>query len=180
MLVIPIVVGLVLVGCHAAPETATPISWTPLPIAQATPTSTPVPTQQVLPRTQFCEDDARFLEDITIPDGTIVVPGAELDKRWSVQNSGTCDWGPGYRLVRVVDDPFEGPDSLALYPARSGMAAVWQVVLKAPLVPGDYLSRWQAQDPNGQFFGDEVFLLILVEAPTPTPTVTPLVSPTPQ
>jgi hypothetical protein len=127
-----------------------------------------------------CQDDALFLEDLTIPDGSIITPGAILDKRWSIQNSGTCDWGEDYRLLRLGEDSFEGPQSLALYPARAGSTAVLRVELAAPLTPGDYLSRWQAQSPDGTLFGDVVYVLIVVEAPTPTATVTPLISSTPE
>jgi hypothetical protein len=127
-----------------------------------------------------CQDDALFLEDLTIPDGSIITPGAILDKRWSIQNSGTCDWGEDYRLLRLGEDSFEGPQSLALYPARAGSTAVLRVELYAPLTPGDYLSRWQAQSPDGTLFGDVVYVLIVVEAPTPTATVTPLISSTPE
>lgn len=123
-----------------------------------------------------CLNDARFIEDLTIQDGTIVIPGERIDKRWSVQNSGTCDWGAGYSLVRLGDDPFLGEDEIALYPARAGSSAVWQVILEAPDEPGDYLSHWQAQNPQGYLFGDSVFLLVVVEEPTPVPTATPLIT----
>ena len=109
-----------------------------------------------------CTDDARFVEDLTVPDGESVGPGEKIDKRWSVQNSGSCDWGPDYRLVRLSDDAFGGPDEVALYPARAGTGAVWQVVLEAPESPGEFRSRWQAQAPDGSMFGEDVFLVIVV------------------
>jgi hypothetical protein len=82
-------------------------------------------------------------------------------------------------LIRVGGDEFGGPDALDLYPARAGERAVLRVVLEAPFEPGDYISRWQAQSPGGIQFGDEVYVLVVVEAPTPTPTSTPLVTPVP-
>jgi hypothetical protein len=112
--------------------------------------------------------------DLTVPDGTIVSPGAEIDKRWSVLNAGTCDWVEGYRLVRVGTGAIEGPGELALYPARAGSTAEWQVILQAPEEPGEYLARWRARAPDGSLFGEEVFVLIFVEEPTlvPSPTIT--------
>jgi hypothetical protein len=155
------------------------LSWTPWPTAttrQAAPTSRPsvAPTLR-----ESCSDSARFVEDITIPDGSVVAPGEQLDKRWAIQNSGTCDWGPGYRLVRIGGDAMPGPESVDLYPARAGKRATLRIVLQAPAEPGDYISRWRAQSPEGIQFGDEIYLLIVVEAPTPTPTATPLVTPIP-
>jgi len=124
-----------------------------------------------------CKDSASFLEDLTIPDGTGVLPGAALDKRWSVRNTGTCDWGPDYRLVRVGASEIRGPDDIALYPAAAGSTAVWQVPLVAPSQPGEYLGRWQARAPDGTLFGDEVFVLIEVAEPAATATTPPSATP---
>jgi hypothetical protein len=109
-----------------------------------------------------CTNDARFVEDLTIPDGENVSPGQQIDKRWSVQNTGTCDWGPDYRLVRISRDAFTGPDEFALYPARAGTDAVWQILLEAPQFLGEHSSRWQAQAPDGSRFGDDVFVDVVV------------------
>lgn len=133
---------------------------------------TPLPSPAVLLPTvrASCANAARFVEDLTIPDGTHVALAATLDKRWSVQNSGTCDWGPEYRLVHQGGSGIEGPSEVALYPARAGAQAVWQVSLQAPGQPGEYQSRWQAQAPDGSLFGDEVFIIIVVDKPAGTST----------
>jgi len=120
-----------------------------------------------------CLNDAQFLEDLTIPDGTQVAPGQLLVKRWSVQNSGSCDWGAGYRLMPMWDNPFMEEGEQGLYPARAGASAVWEVHLAAPQEAGTYFARWQAYAPDGTPFGEEVYLLIEVVAPTPTPTEAP-------
>ena len=136
------------------------------PLAWQTPASAPAqdlePTPARPTSVPDCDDAARFLEDLTIPDGTIVAPGAILDKRWSVQNTGTCDWGPDYRLGPVESGGFGDSEPIALYPARAGEQAVWQVEVRAPLEPGEHLSRWQALAPDGTAFGDVVYLLIEV------------------
>jgi hypothetical protein len=145
---------------------------TSLPLATATSAPPPRPTA-----TTFCDDNASFIEDLTIPDGSQVLPGGALDKRWSVRNSGSCDWGPDYRLVQVGTSEIQGPAEVALYPAQAGSTAVWQVALVAPAAPGEYLGRWQARAPDGTLFGDEVFVLIVVELPTPTPSPAPTATP---
>jgi hypothetical protein len=131
-------------------------------IAQGTPASSPATGEATLTQ-EPCQADARFLEDLTIPDGSIVTPGEEIDKRWAVENAGTCDWGPGYALVRVSNDELSGPAEIDLYPARAGTRAVWQVVFLAPLIPGQYVSEWQAQAPDGTRFGEEVFVDLVVQ-----------------
>ena len=139
----------------------------------ASPTARPAVPSTALPvASTFCTNDARFVADLTVPDGTIVSPGEEIDKRWSVLNAGTCDWTSGYRLVRVGTGAIGGPAELALFPARSGSTGEWQVSLQAPQEPGEYLARWRARAPDGSSFGEEVFVLIFVEEPTPLPTAT--------
>jgi len=178
-----ILLTLVLPSCASKPEPYATLEWTSQPF----PTLTPNPnfvspsgsSSGVETSGQACENDARFLEDLTFPDGQVVVPGQIFDKRWSVQNTGSCDWASDYRLVHLGQDEFDAPETVALYPARAGTNAVWQVDLQAPRKVGQYVSQWQAQAPDGSPFGDVVYILISVESPTPTPTATPLVSPTP-
>ena len=125
--------------------------------------STPTQEPQILePENATCINDARFVEDLTVPDGYPVDPGEVLDKRWGVLNAGSCDWGAGYRLVRIDDGLIEAPGELALYPARAGETAVWSIQITAPDQGGDQLASWQAQTPDGTFFGDPVFVLIEV------------------
>ena len=168
---------LMLTGCRSSAQVSPTISWTPLTDLIAPSSSVNESMQGRSPTPSICLNNAFFLEDLSIPDGTVVLPNERIDKRWSVLNSGTCDWGPGYHLVRIGDDALEGKDELALYPARAGATAVWQVILSAPLEPGDYLSRWQARTPEGNVFGDDVFLFVSVREPTPIPRPEP--SPTP-
>lgn len=85
-----------------------------------------------------------------------------MDKRWAVLNSGTCDWSAGYRLIRIDEGPIQASDELALYPARAGETGVWSVQLTAPNQTGEQIASWQAQAPDGSFFGDPVFVLIEV------------------
>lgn len=159
-------------------ETISPLP-TPPPPPSAVPTTSQrsTPTARLastaVPDTGNCLNDAVFVEDVTIPDFSLVQPGEVLDKRWNVRNTGTCDWGAGYKLVRVGEDNFQGETELALFPARAGNVAEVQVALTAPDEPGEYISRWQAQSPEGIQFGQEIYLLVLIPTPTPAPTTTP-------
>jgi hypothetical protein len=156
-----LLVGLAAAGCSpgmpAEPTAYFAPAVTAAPTA-AQPTAVPV----LAAPTAACSNAASFVEDLTVPDGTVVSPGDRLDKRWAVQNSGSCDWGAEYRLVRVDSGDLVGPEALALYPARAGQSAVWQVELVAPQESGEYLASWQARAPDGEFFGEQVFVLIEV------------------
>jgi hypothetical protein len=161
--------SLLLAACARTPP-SNPATFT---LPRTTPelnTATPalVVDQTTVPTASACTDGARYLEDLTVPDDSVVAPGAEIDKRWSVQNTGTCDWGQGYGLVHIGGEGLTGPEETALYPAPAGATAVWQVALQAPDVPGEYTSRWQARAPDGTFFGDEVFVIVVVAPAPPT------------
>jgi hypothetical protein len=168
--------ALMAAGCSPAvqPESTPMIqpdlaTATMLPIA---PTATLLPGASPTVPADDCLNDAVFIEDVTIPDFTLIEPGERLDKRWLVQNSGTCDWGSGYRLVHLGVDEFTGPSELALYPAAAGSPAELRVELVAPEEPGEYISRWQAYSDEDVPFGQEIYLLIRIPTPTPEPTAT--------
>ncbi|MBN2555003.1 MAG: hypothetical protein JXA97_03605 [Anaerolineales bacterium] len=164
---------LLLAGCATAPADAPPLAWTPFPTAADPVETNPAAgSDAVIPAavSGACANSASFLEDLTLPDGSLVAPGQILLKRWSVENSGSCDWGPGYTLQPMWDNPFSDVGVQGLYPARTGAVAVWAVEFVAPQETGTYFARWQAYDPDGQPFGDEVYLLIEVVAPAATET----------
>ncbi|MDX1437088.1 MAG: NBR1-Ig-like domain-containing protein [Anaerolineales bacterium] len=130
-----------------------------------TPSPPPVPTATA-PRitvTPSCTDNLTFLEDVTIPDGTVVEAGATLDKRWLIMNSGTCNWDQDYQLVHVSGSELGVSASQALFPARSDTEAEISIVFTAPDEPGTILSAWQAVNPEGDFFGDTIFIEVVVE-----------------
>jgi len=127
------------------------------------PTSTPQPEPTPSPTaTPPCTDDLAFVEDVTIPDGTTVSPGASIDKRWLVQNNGTCNWDSRYRLKFVGGLEMGAATEQALYPARGGTQATIRITFTAPSEPGEYTTAWQAIDPNGEPFGLPIFMKIQV------------------
>ena len=95
------------------------------------------------------------------------MPGQLLLKKWDMQNTGTCNWGPSYRLVLIGGDSLAAAGEVALYPAKAGADAIWEIPMVAPQTPGAYTSRWQARDPVGNLFGPVVFIKITV-IPMPT------------
>jgi hypothetical protein len=112
--------------------------------------------------TLACVPNLTFLEDLTVPDGSQVLPGSTLDKRWRVENSGTCNWDEDYRLKLIAGPAMGARPEQALYPARSGTQAVLRIIFTAPEEPGPYRSAWQAYGPGGQPFGDPFFIEIMV------------------
>ena len=133
----------------------TQIPATPSPTIAYTPTpfSTPTPS---------CSNNLTFLEDITIPDGTTVSPGLEIDKRWLIRNSGSCNWNEEYRLQMIAGADFGITPEQSLYPARSNTDVIINLSFTAPEENGTYSSAWQAFSPQDEPFGDTFFIQIIV------------------
>lgn len=152
------------------PATATTTPGVVLGVETATPPPSVTPSPSPSP-TPPCTNNMVFISDVTVPDGTQFLPGQGIDKRWGVRNAGTCDWQAGYRLVLVSGNALGPRTELALYPAKAGTEATLQVPMLAPAEPGQYTGRWQARDPEGNLFGNVVFIKIevvpLPEAPPP-------------
>ncbi len=112
-----------------------------------------------------CTPELIFLSDITIPDGTIVNPEEILDKRWLVENSGSCNWDRRFSLRLIAGPDMGAQPEIALFPARSGAQAKIRMLFTAPPNPGTHRSAWQAQDPHGNLFGDPIFIEVVVPNP---------------
>jgi hypothetical protein len=110
-------------------------------------------------------DDLTYVADLSIPDGTVVAPGQNMDKRWQVENSGSCNWDERYQLRLVAGSELGAGAEHSLYPARSGNHATIHLILVAPSEPGAYRSAWQAHDPQGNPFGDPIYIDFAVESP---------------
>lgn len=132
-----------------------------IPTATLTPTLSPVQIATQTSEAQ-CKDNLTFLTDETIPDGTVIKPGASIDKRWEVQNSGTCNWGEGYTIRLIGGSDMGVTSPLSLFPARSNTTTSIQIEFFAPTENGNYRSAWQAFNPNGEAFGDTFYIDIVV------------------
>ncbi len=114
-------------------------------------------------QTQDCANNLKFVSDITIPDGTVATIGEAMEKKWEVENGGTCNWVSGYTLRLVAGGSLGANPEQPLIPTLAGSKTTIQINLLAPTVPGDYRSAWQAYGPDGQPFGDVIYIQIRVE-----------------
>lgn len=166
-----IIIVLGLTGCQALlPARSVPIeNQAPLYKAPAFQEvvqllTTPTPgAQSASTQTASCIDMLAYVPpDLTYPDLSDVKTGEVMDKRWQVKNSGTCNWGDGYTLQMVDGESMSATSPQALVPARNGTEAVISVIFVAPDEPGRYVSRWQAVNPDGQPFGEILYIDIYV------------------
>jgi hypothetical protein len=172
-MVVIILLASCLTACKGGGQESTPIPYRPPTLAAA---ATPLPT---LPPESYienppaetpaattapdCYSSLSFIEDLTIPDGTLVTPGALLDKRWRIQNTGTCNWDERYRLKVIAGPELGAAPEQRLFPARSGSEATLRIQFTAPGEAGAYRSAWQAYDPEDRPFGDPFFIQVVVQ-----------------
>jgi hypothetical protein len=157
-------------ACNLQPKRSDPESASRLPFRPPTIVPTePLPTETLAPEARLtatveCTDLLVYVSDVTIPDGTVVEPGSTLDKRWEVENTGSCNWDANYHLKLVSGDAMGVEEQQALYPARAGTRPVIRIQFTAPAKAGQYRSAWQAYNPKGEPFGDPFYIQIIVKA----------------
>ena len=106
-----------------------------------------VPTvTRVISPTPAC-DQALFVKDVTIPDGTVVAPGSTFKKTWRLRNIGTCTWS-GYTLV------FDNGEAMSPVIDPIGTVAPGQevdvsVTFTAPTTTNSYRSYWRVRNSSG-------------------------------
>lgn len=109
-----------------------------------------------------CENNLSYLDDVTVPDGTVFEPGAEIIKTWSVQNSGTCSWNSRYSLRIVTGDSMSASPRQELTKIEPDESGEVSVTFTAPDTMGSYYSSWRAYDDQGRAFGDDIYIEIIV------------------
>jgi hypothetical protein len=162
-----------------------------VPTVEAGPTSVPGPTAPPTGPTEEppppvtteagCTLDSQYVADVTVPDGTVMTPGAGFVKTWRVRNSGTCDWEAGFQLIFVSGAQMGGPASVPLPAVPAGGQTEVSVNLVAPSAYGTHKGTWRMRTSDGTMFGTNLTVLIVVPAPataTPLPTAVPTSLPT--
>jgi hypothetical protein len=107
-----------------------------------------------------------YIADVTIPDESVLKPGEDFDKIWRIQNTGTCTWDDGYRLVFVAGDQALDPVNYEIKDAEDfvegGETVDMGVDLTAPNAEGKYSATWRMQTDAGVFFGTPLTVVIEV------------------
>ena len=108
-------------------------------------------------------DNAVFVSDVTVPDGSVMTPGQEFLKTWKVRNTGDCTWGAGYTIVYGgYNDKMSGAPAALATTVIPNQEVDVSVQFKAPTKAGEYLSAWRMANPSGYAFGQFFFVKIVV------------------
>jgi hypothetical protein len=141
-------------GTLGAITATPPPAITPLP--GTTKTLAPAASTTVTAGTTTPCDQVTFLRDISIPDGTLLLPGTAFTKTWELKNSGSCAWNSMYTLVFANEGDLMGGvvskpviTSGAVQPG--GVLRV-SIDLTAPASQGDFKGNWRLRNPTGSDF----------------------------
>ncbi|MEP7290811.1 MAG: NBR1-Ig-like domain-containing protein [Chloroflexota bacterium] len=109
-------------------------------------------------------DEAWWLGDLTIADGSAINAGTSFRKTWRIRNVGTTTWRPGYQLAFFSGSQMNGPASVPLPPAKPGEAVDVSVDLIAPDALGIQRSTWKPRNAENKFFDFAQYVEIDVKA----------------
>ena len=138
------------------PSPLTAATFTPItPVSPGTITATLPPGSIQITGTAVPCNQASFVADVTIPDGTQIEVNKPFTKTWRLKNVGTCSWTSGYSLVFDTGDQMGGSAS---QPLTNATVAPNQTIdvsvnLTAPATAGTYRGNWRLREPGGTTFG---------------------------
>lgn len=165
----------------AVPSTGTPtntleqpptleITNTPLVTNTTAPgaaTNTPFTLPTSATTQQASCDNATFVADITIADGTVVLNDTDFVKTWSVKNDGPCTWDQNYRLVWGWGGTGTNWNTVAAvyFPniVLPGEKLEISVTLHSPDDAGNYAGVFRLQNNKGFNFGPTLTVVIEVK-----------------
>ena len=113
-----------------------------------------------------------FVSDVSIPDNTQMDPGETFTKTWKVQNTGSCAWDAGFKF-QLSGGNAMGATAVTL-PSAVAAGATYDisVPMTAPNAAGTVRGNWRMSTAAGQFFGDEVYVVIVVGSGGAAPAAT--------
>lgn len=153
------------------PETTS----TPLVAAvSATPSPTEIQRPEITATAHRPCNQASLVEDVSIPNGTVLAINQGFIKVWHLQNTGSCVWDSDYKFVFVSGDSISNQDKQPLTSGvvRPGETADVSVNLVAPAIAGTYRGTWKIRDPKGIVFepSDGTLDVEITTSLTPQPT----------
>jgi len=153
------------------------VTPTPQPAATLLPTLTPpqtspTPTPTLAANAVAGCDNAVYVSDVTIPDGTVFAPGVAFTKTWKMRNTGTCAWNTSYALAFTSGESMSGTTTALTSSASPGTDLDVSVKLVAPTTAGRYTGYWRLRNASGVAFGESIYVIIVVSASAATGTMT--------
>ncbi len=116
-----------------------------------TPTNSPVPPTNT--PAAVC-NQAAFITDVTVKDGTQMSKGESFTKTWRIKNNGTCTWTSSYTVIYSSGTNLAAKSSYALSKqVNPGETIDISIAMQAPAKNGTYQSNWVLKSGSGATFG---------------------------
>jgi hypothetical protein len=103
-----------------------------------------------------------FVSDVSIPDNTPVTAGQAFTKTWKVKNAGSCAWDAGFKFAFTGGDAMGGSTYTLPAAVAAGAVTDISVAMTAPNKTGTLRGNWRMSTASGQFFGDEVYVQVVI------------------
>jgi Ig-like domain-containing protein len=103
-----------------------------------------------------------FVSDVSVPDNTPVTPGQSFTKTWKVKNSGSCAWDSGFKFAFTGGEAMGGTTFTVPSSIAAGAVTDISVPMTAPNKTGTLRGNWRMSTASGQFFGDEVYVQVVI------------------
>lgn len=103
-----------------------------------------------------------FVSDVTIPDNTPVTAGQAFTKTWKIKNAGSCAWDAGFKFSFTGGEQMGGATFTLPSSVAAGAVYDISVPMTAPNKTGTLRGNWRMSTAAGQFFGDEVYVQVVV------------------
>jgi hypothetical protein len=90
------------------------------------------------------------LQTETFTDGTIVAKDKPFTKEWTLRNTGSRDWSPGFRLRYLTGTlSLSHANVMLSVPVLPGGTYTFGVTMRAPSAPGTYQEYWRFEGADG-------------------------------
>ena len=123
-----------------------------------------------------------MIEDVTVPDNTVMISGQKFTKTWRFMNNGKCNWS-GYAIAFVAGDRMSSPDSASVPQTDAGKTVDVSVELTAPSLDGSYTGFYELRNAKGETLAIGIektfWVKILIGNAPPASVVAPTIAITP-
>jgi hypothetical protein len=106
--------------------------------------------------------NSRYIADVSIPDGQMLVVGQRFTKTWRVENSGQLAWETSYVLGHLDGEAMTEVVHQKMPAVDPNEIVELSINMIAPNRPGGYVGQWQIMDTQGRPFGTNLMVEVNV------------------
>ncbi len=163
------ILTVLLAGCYKSGSKAAPVPQLKQIKVTALPATLPAEAESA--KANPSGPVLRFREDVTIPDGTKVRPGATFVKAWRLANDNEVSV-PGHALHLSMADsygPIEAPAAIWIptVPPGKDVEVKAEMAIKADAPEGQCRAQYMGAPDSGMFLGP--FCLVEIDKNAPPP-----------